>query len=161
MTVYIEFTVETPEGDHLTLGLNGEKISALLKQWGDEIKPILVKTGYSVVGPAAQAAPEAPEAPAAGEVRTLQIYGHLEYAGLTQTTKQPFWRLMTEGFMKHGIPVYSEAIQAAASAGVFWLDPGAELDPREQYDLTGVIAHILYNDAGNPKKVVRLERLGA
>ena len=33
-----------------------------------------------------------------------------------------------------------------------------ELDPRQEYDLRGIVAHVMMKENGQPKKVVRLER---
>ncbi len=92
---------------------------------------------------------------ATGETRIFEAQ-ELKFAGDTKSSGKPFWKVYGGTFMQFGVPIY-EALNQALTDGIFFDD---ELVPGTKYDLTGILAHYITKENGQPKKVIRLQRPG-
>lgn len=67
----------------------------------------------------------------------------------SMTDDKPYWRVYGGKYHKHGVIIWPEVIKAAG------FDPDS-LQTKVDYSLSGRTAICETNDAGNPKKVIRL-----
>ena len=65
----------------------------------------------------------------------------MRFAGNTKSG-EPYWRVFGENYQQYGVPIY-EAVNQALADGVFFED---ELDPRQEYDLRGITAHVMMKE---------------
>lgn len=157
-----ELTVKVldDQGLRLALTIPGESVSALLKAWPD-MRGHLIKAGYKPQG-ASRPGPEASEIEQADDATVTKTISAevMVFAGKKKQGDEVFWRVKGGPYMTHGVPIYKEALKAALEAGVFFTD--GPLNPAEDYDLTGITAHIEMKDSDEkgpqPYKVFRLTR---
>lgn len=175
----INAKVIDPNGFDVMLTVRDHSMRELFKKW-KLFSDQLIKQGFRPTNaPRPAAPPQAPPEPTPAEVEARAnpervaasqpqqpqaqagppVAGGQSFAAEKLTASmnegKTYWKVKGGRFLKFGVTIWPETLQAAQQAGLI-LSGDGELNPALAYDLSGWVAHYSLTDEGKPQKVTML-----
>jgi len=139
-----QFQMISPNNSHVTFTVEHESMSHIIKNL-PQFENKLLEMGYTLVATPVATPQITPQA--TNQTEEVFTVTAIEYGGKTKNNEM-FWRVKGGNFMKYGVMMYPEAIEASILP---------TLNPADPPNLAGWTAYYATNGNGKPK-ITRLTR---